>query len=382
MTRQDGIGIYIHIPFCEKHCHFCTFFTRGYGEGRAAAFVGDLLSEIRLYSRAGILSGREVETVYFGGGTPTTLSAGQLLEILETLRRTFSLKADAETTIEAAPATASPTLLHALHSEGFSRISFGAQSFDEAELKTMGASHTADVTGGAVRAAREAGFANVSLDLIYGLPGQSFTRWQDNLRAAIDLAPDHLSFYGLTIEEGSRFHRDRERGRLDFPEEDTQADMYRRGRDLVAASGYVQYEVSNFTRPGHACRHNLGYWTDHEWLGLGPSAHSYLDGERYNNVASLEDYHRFIADGIMPIAEREPANEDLRLREAIAFGLRTASGVKLGLLEKRYGQTSLERFREPIIRLTCEGWLILEGDVLRPSREGIVFADELALAFL
>jgi oxygen-independent coproporphyrinogen-3 oxidase len=382
MMRRDGVGIYIHIPFCEKHCHFCTFFTRGYGEGRAGVFVADLLSEIRLYDRDGVLSGREVETVYFGGGTPTTLSAGQLLEILETCRRTFPLKSEAEITIEASPATAHSLLLHALRRAGFSRISFGAQSFDEAELEAMGASHAAETIRCAVRAAREAGFTNVNLDLIYGLPGQSFTRWKANLQAAIDLAPDHISFYGLTVEEGSKFHRDRERGRLALPEEGTQADMYRGGRDLVEASGYVQYEVSNFARPGHACRHNLGYWTDREWLGLGPSAHSYVDGQRCSNVASLEDYHRFLAGGMLPIAEREPANEDLRLREALAFGLRTVSGVNLGSLERRYGRSPLERFREPIARLTREGWLVLEGDVLRPSAEGIVFADELALAFL
>lgn len=382
MMRQDGVGIYIHIPFCEKHCHFCTFFTRGYGEGRAGVFVADLLSEIRLYGRDGVLSGREVETVYFGGGTPTTLSAGQLLEILETCRRTFPMKPEAEITIEASPATAHSPLLHALRRAGFSRISFGAQSFDEAELEAMGASHAAETIRCAVRAAREAGFTNVNLDLIYGLPGQSFTRWKANLQAAIDLAPDHISFYGLTVEEGSKFHRDRERGWLALPEEETLADMYRWGRDLVEASGYVQYEVSNFARPGHACRHNLGYWTDREWLGLGPSAHSYVDGQRCSNVASLEDYHRFLAGGMLPIAEREPANEDLRLREALAFGLRTVSGVKLGSLERRYGRFPLERFREPIGRLTREGWLVLEGDVLRPSAEGILFADDLALVFL
>jgi oxygen-independent coproporphyrinogen-3 oxidase len=382
MMRQDAVGLYLHIPFCEKVCHFCAFFTRGYGEARAAVFVSDLLSEIRLYIRAGILSGREVETVYFGGGTPTTLSAGQLLDILDSCRRTFALKSDAEFTIEAAPSTVDRMMLDALHKEGFSRISFGAQSFHDAELEAVGASHSAEGARCAVRAAREAGFTNVNLDLIYGLPGQSLTRWEANLQAAIDLGPDHLSCYGLTIEEGSKFHRDRERGQLALPDEDAQADMYRRGRGLVEASGFVQYEVSNFARPGYACRHNFGYWTDREWLGLGPSAHSYLDGERRSNVASLEDYHGCVAGGMLPIVERESANEDLRFREALAFGLRTVSGVRLGLLERRYGQSPLERFREPITRLTREGLLVLEGDALRPSAEGIVFADELALAFL
>ncbi len=380
--RRDCIGIYLHIPFCVRQCHFCAFFTRGYRDDRAAAFVADLLSEIRLYGQAGLLRGRPVEAVYFGGGTPTTLAAHQLLEILESCRRTFHLEPTAEVTVEANPATVDSPALRALLDGGITRISFGAQSFNDAELKAVGASHTAEETTRAVREAREAGFANLNLDLIYGLPGQSSTRWMANLEAAIGLAPDHISFYGLMIEEGTKFRRDWERGRLALQTSDAQADMYLMGRDRVKAAGYLQYEVSNFGRPGRACRHNLGYWTDREWLGLGPSAHSYLDGDRFCNVASLEEYHRLVTGGALPITEREPGNPDLRLREALAFGLRTVGGVKLKTLQKRYGVAPLERFREPIARLTREGWLVLDGDVLRPSADGIVFADDLAVAFL
>ena len=380
--RQDGVGIYLHIPFCERQCHFCAFFTQGYREDRAKSFVADLLSEIRLYSRAGLLRERPVEAIYLGGGTPTVLTPDQLLEIVESCRRMFHLEPTVEITIEANPATVDSPAMQALRSGGINRISFGAQSFDETELKAVGAPHTKNEIMQAVRAARQAGFTNINLDLMYGLPGQSFARWLSNLEAAIGLAPDHLSFYGLTFEEGTKLERDRKRGSLSVPTPDILAAMYQRGRELVEAAGYLQYEVSNFARPGHACRHNLGYWTDREWLGLGPSAHSYLDGDRFCNVASLEAYHRLVAEDALPIAEREPGSPDLRLREALAFGLRTVGGVKLAPLKGRYGLDPLERFRAPIARLTREGWIVLEDDVLRPSAEGILFADDLAVAFL
>ncbi len=380
--RQDSVGFYLHIPFCERICAFCAFVTRGYREPRAAAFVADLLAEIRLSGREGRLRGRPVETIYFGGGTPTTLSADQLLEILDACRENFHLEPTVEIALEANPATVEAPALRALRQGGVSRISFGAQSFDDAELKAVGAPHAVEEIRRAVGMAREAGFTNLNLDLIYGLPGQSLDRWAANLEAAISLEPEHLSFYGLTIEEGSRLYRERERGRLAMDSDEVLADMYRRGQEALGAAGFVQYEVSNFCRPGYACRHNLRYWTDQEWVGFGPGAHSYLDGDRFSNVASLEEYHRMVTEGVLPIAEREPGTPDLRLREAMAFGLRMVGGVRVEPLESRYGVDPLDRFRDAIERMTRDGWLILEDGVLRPSGAGIMFVDSLAAAFL
>lgn len=217
---------------------------------------------------------------------------------------------------------------------------------------------------------------------MYGFPGQSAARWLANLESAIALEPDHLSFYGLTIEEGTPLQRDLERGRMTVPDEDAMAELYEMGRERLQSAGYLQYEVSNFARPGHACRHNLGYWTDREWLGLGPSAHSYLDGDRFSNVESLDEYHRLVEGGAAPIAERETGTPDLRVREAVAFGLRTVGGVRLDALRLRYRLDPVARFRGPIERLTRDGWLVLEGDVLRSGRPGLALADELAAAFL
>ena len=380
--RGDGVGLYLHVPFCDRRCHFCAFFTRARREDHVAAFVSDLLAEIQLHGRTETLRGRTVETIYFGGGTPTILSSGQLLSILEACRRTFVVDTAAEVSIEANPASVEEPFLRALRKGGCNRLSLGAQSFDDAELKAANTPHTAEQIERAVRAARRAGFANLNLDLIYGLTGQSLTRWLANLEAAITLVPQHLAFYGLTIEEGTQFHREVERGYLNLPDEDALADMYQEGRNRLRAAGYLQYEVSNFARQGHACRHNLGYWTDREWLGLGPSAHSYLDGARFSAVASLEEYHRLVSASRPPIAEREPGTPDLRLREAVAFGLRTVAGVACAPLRERYGLDPIERFREPIERLTFGRWMILDGEVLRPSDDGLLLADELAAAFL
>ena len=380
--RHDGIGLYLHIPFCERRCRFCAFFTRGHRDEQGAAFVADLIKEIERAGDAGLVRGRLVETLYFGGGTPTTLSPEQLLAILGHCRRRFDIAPGAEIAIEANPAGVDTPALRALRSGGITRVSFGAQSFDDAELDAAGTPHRAGDIAKAVRAARDAGIATVNLDLMYGLPGQSPARWLANLDAAIALEPDHLSFYGLTIEEGTQFYRDREDGQLTLPDEDAMADLYQMGRARLRTAGYLQYEVSNFARPGHVCRHNLGYWTDREWLGLGPSAHSYLDGDRFSNVASLSEYHRFVEGGLAPIAEREKGTPELRVREAVAFGLRTVEGVRLAALRRRYQLDPVARLKEPIERLTHEGWLFLDDQVLRSSEAGLALADELAVAFL
>ena len=380
--RQDPLGLYLHIPFCERQCHFCAFFTRGYRDERAATFVEDLLAEIRLYGQSCRLRERWVETMYFGGGTPTTLSAEQLGEIVQACRAAFRVELSVEMSIEANPASTTEDSLAKLRRAGFNRLSFGAQSFDDGELNAIGSPHTVGDITHAVHAARRTGFKNINLDLIYGLPGQSLERLKANLARVTELEPQHISLYGFTLEEGTRFAREAERGRLVHPSEELMAEMYQAGRDVLHASGYLQYEVSNFARPGCACRHNLGYWTDREWLGLGPSAHSYLDGERFWNADSLEEYHDRLMHKNLPVTDRETGDAELRWREAIVFGLRSVEGVKLKSLASRYGVVPGDHFRDSLDRLLDGGWLELDDDILRPTRAGLAVADELAMAFL
>jgi oxygen-independent coproporphyrinogen-3 oxidase len=380
--REDAVGLYIHVPFCERLCHFCGFFKRGFREGQAGTFVNDLFAEVRLYGDNQGLRGRAIETIYVGGGTPTTLSADQLGGILMACRDVFRVLPDAEITVEANPAGLDEELLGALRLAGYNRLSLGAQSFESVELQSIGSPHTAADIESAARCARHAGFMNLNLDLIYGLPGQSLERLRANLRSAIELEPRHISLYGLTIEEGTRFARDAEAGELVLTPHDLMAEMGEMGRMMLEAAGHRQYEVSNFAQPASACRHNLGYWTDREWLGLGPSAHSYLDGERFSNAESLETYHESLLRGQAPVMERDESDCDLRLREAIAFGLRLVSGVELTSLERRYGVSPLECFRRPIEQARKVGWLKIDGEVLCPTATGLAFADDLAASFL
>jgi len=380
--REDAVGLYLHIPFCERVCHFCAFVTRGFREERATSFVKDLIAEIRLYREMQALRGRVIETIYVGGGTPTTLTGVQLGGILQACRDAFRVERAAEITIEANPSGINGPLLEALLRAGCNRLSLGAQSFANDELNSLGSSHTPVQIEIAVRLARQIGFRNLNLDLMYGLPEQSLERLLTNIKSAVALEPDHISFYNLTIEEGTRFARDAEAGHLLLPSHDLMAEMFEMGRSTLEAAGYVQYEVSNFARPGFACRHNVGYWTDREWLGLGPSSHSYLDGARFANVESLEEYHHCLLRGALPVAAREEVNYDLRLREAIAFGLRQIKGVDLAQLEHRYGIAPLKRFRAPIAQARSIGWLEIQGASLRPTLAGLTFADDLGLAFL
>ena len=380
--REDAVGLYLHIPFCERQCHFCAFFTRGFREGRAEAFVKDLLAEIRLYGESQGLRDRAIETIYVGGGTPTTLSAEQIGRILMACREAFRVLPEAEITVEANPSGLDEDLLRALCLAGCNRLSLGAQSFESAVLQSIGSPHTPADIENAVRCARHVGFMNLNLDLIYGLPGQSLKQLRANLNSAVALEPDHISLYGLTIEEGTRFARDVEAGILVLTSHNMMAELAEIGRMTLEAAGHRQYEVSNFAQPTAVCRHNLGYWTDREWLGLGPSAHSYLDGERFSNAESLETYHESLLRGEPPVTEREEADGDLRLREALAFGFRLVSGVELTSLERRYGVPPLERFRVPIQHAMNIGWLELDGEVLRPTATGLAFADDLASSFL
>jgi oxygen-independent coproporphyrinogen-3 oxidase len=379
-ARHDPIGLYLHIPFCERRCHFCAFFTQGYRDSGAAQYVEDLLTEIREYGK--LLRSRAVETIYFGGGTPTMLSVTQLTRILSTCRETFCVRPDAEITVEANPANLSPEMLGGLQQSGFNRLSLGAQSFDHEELNRIGSPHDPEAIRRAVGNARRSGFANLNLDLIYGLPRQSLERLRLNLQEAIALYPEHISYYGMTVEEGTLLSKQVVQGRAELPGDSEMAEMYEFGRAFLEERGYLQYEASNFARPGYTCRHNLGYWADREWLGLGSSAHSYLNGQRFSNVESLDEYHRRVSETGVAVSEREPAESDLRLREAIAFGLRTTAGVGLADLSVRYQTEIAARFQEPIERLSRQGLLLLENGILRPTRIGLAFADDLAMAFL
>ncbi|MGH7256172.1 MAG: radical SAM family heme chaperone HemW, partial [Nitrospirales bacterium] len=315
-------GLYLHIPFCPRRCHFCAFYLDIYRKDEAARFLESLHQEIALHGRRHTLEGNSLDSVYFGGGTPTTLGPEQLQGIVTTLRRTFIVQESAELTVEAHPDTVSQSSLIRLAEAGFNRISFGLQTTDPALLQRLGRSHRDQAIERVVSQARQAGFTNINLDLMYGLPGQTLTGWQSDLDEALSLKPTHLSCYALTIEEKTALHRAIEAGLAPGPDSDLQLAMEEATEQRLAAEGFEHYELSNFCRPGYACRHNLHYWNDDDYLGLGPSAQSYLGGCRFGNPADLEAYHRALRNGRLPSDEGEPLTVEQRRRERLIFGLR------------------------------------------------------------
>jgi oxygen-independent coproporphyrinogen-3 oxidase len=285
--QSMALSAYVHIPFCQVRCTYCDFNTYAGLEPLFQPYVEALIAEVNWL--AARFSG-PLNTLYLGGGTPTRLPADMLQRILVTCQQTFGIRPEAEISCEANPGTLSPAGLAALRQAGFNRLSLGAQSFNPAELTMLGRIHSAGQTGLTVRQARAAGFDNLSLDLIYGLPGQTLKDWQTSLEQALALAPQHLSLYCLGLEPGTRLAYQVARGELPTPDADLAADMYELAGERLAAAGYAQYEISNWCRPGYECAHNLVYWRKLPYLGLGAGAHSSTGDRRWWNVYTVPDY--------------------------------------------------------------------------------------------
>lgn len=365
---------YVHTPFCAIKCAYCSFFSHERGGGQGAIYFEGLAAELAFRRRVGTLEGRLFDTLYVGGGTPTALEPAELRRLFSLLREHLNVAPDADITSEANPESLTPANAALLRELGVNRLSLGAQSFHDDELKRLNRPHDAAAIGTAVRAARAAGFADLSLDLIYGLPHQTLARWQATVEAALALEPDHLSCYCLILEPGTPLAtavRDR---REAAPDEELQRDMFDwLGHRLVRA-GYAMYELSNYARPGHESAHNLYYWTGRPFLGLGPSAHSGLEGRRGANPAHLDHYRtRFTTDPVIePLRPVAPA--DLRF-ERIFMALRLTAGLKLSAFAAEFG-APLEHFHPGLVeRLVARGWLERAGDYLRLTPDYYFLSD-------
>jgi oxygen-independent coproporphyrinogen-3 oxidase len=323
-----GLGLYIHVPFCRTRCSFCAFYLEIHREDRVAAYVDTIIHEMRLHATRATLGRRPVETVYVGGGTPTALEPRLLGRILDEAALSFDLSHACEVSVEAHPDTVDRDGLAQLRKAGFNRISFGVQSMDDQELLRVGRDTSAKQTHRAVGLARDAGFENINLDLMYGLPGQTLASWQSSMDAALALGPTHLSCYALTVEEGTGFAAAIKRGGVEEPDSWLQNAMEDDATVRLAAHGFDRYEISNYCREGFACRHNLLYWQAGDYLGLGPSAQSYVRGRRFGNVADLGLYRRFLLSGRLPLDTDEELTPARQRREALVFGLRLSSGVR------------------------------------------------------
>ena len=376
---MNSAGLYIHIPFCSSRCSYCDFATGIYQSELAERYLRALVQEIE----ATPLSGARVDTIYFGGGTPSLLEPSQLARILAALHERFVVDAEAEITLEINPASATLARLRDFHAFGINRASFGAQTFDDRELAKLGRSHTAADARRTFHDLREAGFANVSFDLIAGLPGQTLDRWQRNVDEALALQPEHLSFYLLEVHSGTPLAQHIERGLQPKPDEDLAALMYESMLERAVAAGYEHYEISNLCRPGFQSRHNTKYWTGEAYFGFGCSAHSH-DGRfrRWSNQRDVLEYVRLVEHGLEPLdEEHELTSEDLR-SEAVFLGLRLMRGLSLQRYEESFGvdlrterEADLERFREA-------GLLEVEGDLLKLTRHGALLSNEVFAAFV
>lgn len=369
---QRRLSAYVHVPFCASRCGYCDFNTYTSAELGAvpgasqSAYLDAVRAEADLAVRV-LGSPRPFGTVFFGGGTPTLLPVEALAGMLDALRTRFGFAADAEVTTEANPDSVTPDYLERLVEAGFTRVSFGMQSAVPHVLSTLERTHTPGRALEAVNWAREAGFASVSLDLIYGTPGESIADWRASVEAALLADPDHISAYSLIVEDGTRFATRVRRGELQLPAEDDLADKYELADSLLRSQGLDWYEVSNWGRPGHACRHNLAYWTGDDWWGFGPGAHSHIGGVRFWNVKHPRSYSARLAGGRSPVAGWEHLDAEDRRIERVMLELRLNRGLPQTVL------TPAERGRLPELEL--RGWVEQESGQIRVTDAGRLLAD-------
>jgi len=378
MNAQANAGLYVHIPFCSAVCPYCDFAVSVGNAAKRANFVGSLLAEIELCSDWQV----PIDTVYFGGGTPSALNPEQLQTILTGVQTSLPLVADYQLFFEANPEDVNASALAAWHDLGVRRLSLGVQSFVDSELRSLGRRHTSTQAYAAVEAALAAGFDTVSVDIMFGLPGQTRDSLQTSLDAVTALAPQHVSCYQLTIHQGTTFARWRERGKLTELDEDNQAELYAQVHQQLASAGLCAYEVSNFAREkADRSSHNLKYWGHVPYLGIGPSAHSFDGHRRWWNLRDFSRYDDTVKLGERPIDEIEQLSaEDLAL-EALMLGIRTADGICLTDYQQRYGVALGQLNARLIDQLVADGYLSNKPGWITPTQTGLSIADGLAAQF-
>ena len=375
-------GVYIHIPFCRARCSYCDFATGAYEGALAAAYVRAVAREIEAFELPDARA--EVDTVYFGGGTPSLLTPAQASRILSAVRHRFRVAADAEVTLEMNPGTVTRETLLALRDAGVNRASFGAQTFDDGELRRLGRTHTADDARRTLALLREAGFTNVSFDLIAGLPEQTLEAWGRNLTEALALRPEHLSLYLLEVHEGTPLAEQIRRRALSAPDPDLAAEMYRLMVARTREAGYEQYEISNFCLAGRESRHNLKYWTGAPYFGFGCSAHSF-DGRRlrWSNERDARRYIELVEEEGSAVVTRDELDARGAGAEALFLGLRLLRrGVNLSEHRARYHCDVRADYAADLARFGEAGLIEMDGDVLRLTPAGALLSNEVFAAFV
>lgn len=374
---MNALGLYVHVPFCAAICNYCNFNRGLFDPALKDAYVSAVIEEI---GRAA--DGTTADTIFFGGGTPSLLDPDEIGRIVGACRGAFDVAPDAEITLEANPETVTLDRLAGFRAAGVNRLSLGVQSFRDDELRRLSRLHSAARAVEAAAMAREAGYANLSLDLMMWLPQQTVADWLESIEALIRVRPEHASLYLLEIYPNAPLQDEMARARWSVAPDDDAADMYLEGLARLDSAGYFQYEISNVARSGYRCRHNLKYWTDGEWAGFGPGAHSTRAGVRWRNIAATRDYVAAVREGRPVAIERRVLSESERLEEAIITGLRLADGIDLVELRARYGVDVWERHRQELEPFFEAGLLIYDGGRLRLTRAGMLLAHEVMTVFI
>jgi putative oxygen-independent coproporphyrinogen III oxidase len=391
---MDSLGVYVQVPFCASKCSFCNFSSKVAPERAFDAYCGALLKEIetlpQAYASGGIaptLCGLKVDTIYVGGGTPSLLGPQRLQQIVRALRECFHIVDSPEFTLEATPGSVDGTFCQAALKLGINRLSIGAQSFNDRELASTGRLHSAQATCGMVQWARQAGFTNISLDLIAGLPYQTKTSWLASVREALELEPEHISIYLFEIDEKSRLGNEvlRHGSHLhagSVPDDDFMAAAYETAMELLAGQGYAQYELSNFAVPGRESRHNQKYWRLQPYAGLGAGAHSFDGARRWANVTAAEAYQDKLARGESPITENRALTPAEQLEEFFFLGLRQKDGVDLQTARRHWGEIEVGKWEPKLSVLARDGWIGRRGDRIFLPASAYLISNEIFQEFI
>jgi oxygen-independent coproporphyrinogen-3 oxidase len=376
-------GLYVHVPFCLKKCDYCNFYSVSDLSLRPA-YLGALEAEMRLVRQVPAI----FDTLYIGGGTPSVLAAEDIRQIIANALRYFSIQSDVEMTLEANPGTVTPESLSVYRRSGINRLNIGVQSFQNHNLRILGRIHSAEDAILSIEWARQAGFENIGLDLIYGLPGQDMENWLRDLKRAVKIRPEHLSCYMLTAESGTPMDRNVKGGRVQLPKENLVRELFDTTIDYLTAHGFDHYEISNFAGTAELgaeprrSRHNLKYWSFAPYLGLGPSAHSFIEPERFWNCRNVEKYIRQIEAGKLPIAEKEKLTKEQMVIEAVYLGLRTTRGIDLDGFEAKFGMNFARSFNQTISELEKGDMLSVIEGYCRLTRKGLPFLDSIVSMFV
>lgn len=376
-------GIYIHIPYCKRKCRYCDFVSFA-GRDDQLAYSAALITEMRMLEP--MLKGREFDTVFIGGGTPSMLPAGLIGRILSEVRARFSLNANAEITVECNPESISEAKLREYFENGVNRLSIGMQSSDNKVLAAIGRVHTAEQFVSAFELARKAGFSNINVDIMHGLPCQDTNSYLDSIKLASNLGAAHISSYALILENGTPLYKDVMNGKVTLPDEDETADMEDAGFELLARLGYERYEISNFAKPGFRCRHNLNYWNNGDYLGIGVNAHSalHVNGKwvRFMNKAAIDSYIADIAEGKLPLEDTQEISREDEMFECIMMGLRKTDGVDRAAFTKRFGIDPVEQYAAAVSAALLDGTIVVTDERFYLTPRGLDFQNEILLNFM